>query len=166
MNKVLKIATLNARSLRNKKGELEILVKAQKLQIISVTETWGEEWISDGIFALKGCTMYRDDRDRIGGGTILYISDTIEQGVCEELNTRDVESSAWCWITEKNGKKTLVGSIYRSTSSTPENNRRMLVERARANEIARDNRILILGDFNVPKVNWVDMDVGVPTTYI
>ena len=66
----------------------------------------------------------------------------------------------------KNGKKTLVGSIYRSTSSTPENNRRMLVELARANEIARDNRILILGDFNVPKVNWVDMDVGVPTTPI
>ena len=105
MNKVLKIATLNARSLRNKKGELEILVKAQKLQIISVTETWGEEWISDGIFALKGCTMYRDDRDRIGGGTILYISDTIEQGVCEELNTRDVESSTWCWITEKMERK-------------------------------------------------------------
>ena len=66
----------------------------------------------------------------------------------------------------KNGKKTLVGSVYRSTSSTPENNRRMLVELARANEIARDNRILILGDFNVPKVNWVDMDVGVPTTPI
>ena len=101
--------------------------------------------------------MYRDDRDRIGGGTILYISNKIEQRVCKALYTRDVESTAWCWITEKKGKKTLVGSVYRSTSSTPENNEKLIKELERANEIAGDNRILILGDFNVPKVNWEDM---------
>ena len=59
----------------------------------------------------------------------------------------------------KNGKKTLVGSVYRSPNSTPENNRWMLAELACANEIAGDNKILILGDFNVPKINWVDMDL-------
>ena len=140
--------------------EFEDLATEKELQIISVTETWGKEWITDGIFALKGYTMYRDDReDKGGGGTILYISDRIEHRVCRPLNTKDVESSAWCWITEKSGKKTLVGSLYRSPTSTLENNRKMLEEIKRAYEIAGNNRILILGDFNVPRINWDIMDL-------
>ena len=147
--------TINAQSLKNKMNEFRILVEERKPQIISITESWGEEWISDGIFALKGYTMYRDDRNRMrGGGALLYIKDNIEQRVCRPLNSDNFESSTWCWIIEKNGKKILVGSVYRSTSSSALNNNRLIKKIEKANEIAGDNRLLILGDFNLPNIDW------------
>ena len=57
----------------------------------------------------------------------------------------------------KKGEKILVGSIYRSMSSTDENNALLLEKIRKAYEIAGDNRILLLGDFNVPKVDWAEM---------
>ena len=62
------------------------------------------------------------------------------------------ESSAWCWVIEKGGKKTLVGSVYRSTSSCPENNAKLLNLIEKANKIVGDNRLLLLRDFNVPRI--------------
>ena len=133
------------------------LVETNKPQIISVTESWGKEWINDGIFSLKGYSMYRDDREnKEGGGTILYISNKIEHRACKPLNTNDFESSTWCWVIEKGGKKILVGSVYRSTSSTAQNNRQLLNKIIKANNIAGENRLLLLGDFNVPKVDWTE----------
>ena len=134
--------TINAQSLKNKMNEFRVLVEKNKPQIISITESWGEEWISDGIFALKGYTMYRDDRSRMrGGGALLYISDNIEQRVCRPLNSDNFESSTWCWIIEKNGKKILVGSVYRSTSSTAENNKCSIDKIQKANEYTNGEKI-------------------------
>ena len=59
----------------------------------------------------------------------------------------------------KRGKKRLVGSVYRSPTSTIENNNLLLKKMEQANDIAGDNRLLILGYFNVPKINWVDKDL-------
>ena len=152
--------TANAQSIRNKRDEFETFVELKKPMIISITESWGKEWINDGAFALKGYTMYRDDRKvKVGGGTLLYISNKIEQRACRPLNATEVESSVWCWIVENTGKKTLVGSIYRSTTSTKANNKLLLDEIAKANDIAGDNRLLILGDLNVPYINWSNREL-------
>ena len=69
--------TINAQSLKNKMNEFRVLVEKNKPQIISITESWGEEWISDGIFALKGYTMYRDDRSRMRVGELYFTLATI-----------------------------------------------------------------------------------------
>ena len=54
--------------------------------------------------------MYRNDREgQEGGGTILYVSDKLEHRSCRPLNNQDFESSAWCWIIEKGGRKYLLG---------------------------------------------------------
>ena len=67
--------------------------------------------------------MYREDREgKKGGGAILYVSSDIEQRSCKALDAKGYESSAWCWIIEKGGKKKLVGSIYRSPAA-PKNDR-------------------------------------------
>ena len=156
----LKCITTNAQSLKNKMGEFMKLVEIHKPKVISITESWGKEWINDGIFSLKGYSMYRDDREgKEGGGTILYISNKLEHRGCRPLNTHDFESSTWCWIIEKGGKKILVGSVYRSTSSTAFNNRQLLEKILKANDISGDNRLLLLGDFNVPKIDWTDKNL-------
>ena len=92
-------------------------------------------------------------------GAILYVRNDIEQRSCKAMEAKGYESSAWCWIIEKGGKKILVGSIYRSTDSSPENDELLLKMVEHANEIAGDNRLLLLGDFNVPFIDWKDKDL-------
>ena len=60
--------TINAQSLSNKMNEFKLLVTEKNPDIISITESWGNEGITDGIFALTGYTMYRDDRTSSSGG--------------------------------------------------------------------------------------------------
>ena len=124
--------------------------------IIGIIETWGRDKL---LLNLKGFTAYRNDRSDGKGGAILYVKDGIEQRVCRPLNTQGFDNSAWCWIVEKGGKKTLVGNVYRSTSSTEENDKLLLDKLLLANEVAGDNRMLIMGDFNLPNVDWEDRDL-------
>ena len=160
--RVLKCVVINAQSLQNKMSELRAdEFKNRNYHIISVSETWGKENIPDSVYALDGYTMYRRDRlGKIGGGTVLYVKEGIEQRVCRPLNAPGYDSSAWCWILEKGGKKILVGSIYRSGNDPAENDKLLLEKINEAGELAGDNRILILGDFNVPNINWEEGDLG------
>ena len=100
--------------------------------------------------------MYRSDKANGYGGTILYVRNNLEHRSCRPLNTQDYDNSAWCWIVEKGGKKILVGSVYRSPNSTLENDKLLLEKLKLAQEVAGDNRVLILGDFNVPRVDWAN----------
>ena len=44
-NKLLKCMTINAQSLKNKMDEFKSVIDREKPHIISVTETWGKEWM-------------------------------------------------------------------------------------------------------------------------
>ena len=79
--------------------------------------------------------------------------------MCRPLNVHSFENSTWCWIVGKGGKKILVGSVYRSPNSTPANNVKLMEKIEKANDLVGDNRLLILGDFNVPKIDWVSKDL-------
>ena len=159
-NKTIKIMNTNAQSLIQKMTDLQWRVNLLEPKIISVTETWGKEWIKDGILKLDGYTMYRNDRKgKRGGGSILYINNKLEHRVCRPLNALSFESSSWCWVSEEGGKKILVGSIYRSTSSTANNDKLLLDVIEKASDVAGENRVLIMGDFNVPGIDWEKRDL-------
>ena len=150
---------INAQSLRYKMDELKKQVEIRKPHIIAITETWGNEDLGDALFQLKGYNMYRNDREdknyKFGGGTLLYVDKKLGQRACKPLNCKPFESNTWCWVTPKQGKKVLVGCIYRSTSSSAENDSNMLITLNLASDMAGGNRLLLMGDFNVPKINWV-----------
>ena len=102
---------------------------------------WEASLIKTECFKLDKYTMYRSDRvGRDGGGTILYVRNNVEQRVCRALNTHKCESSAWCWVIEKGGRKILVGSVYRSPNSTRENDKLLLKQIEHANEIVPHQR--------------------------
>ena len=157
--------TINAQSLILKKDDLREKARIHKPLIIGVTETWAEEGMDDGVFKLDSKSnkekyvMYRGDRE--GGGTLLYISTQLGQRECLALkrptNQVPFDSSVWCWVTPTKGKKILVGCIYRSTSSLGPNNDKLMRLLNLANDIAGENRLLILGDFNVPFIDWKNM---------
>ena len=52
-----------------------------------------------------------------------------------------------------------MGCVYRSPNSTEDNDKLLLDKLLLANDIAGDNRLLILGDFNLPNVDWEDWDL-------
>ena len=150
----------NAQSIKLKMEEFKEMMFQEKPHIIGVTESWGQEWINDGLFTLKGYNLYRNDRkDRRGGGTLLYISNQLGQRECRPLNNSNFDSSIWCWVTPKQGKKILVGNVYRSDTNSGENNKQLLKLLESANDIGGDNRVIIMGDFNCPKVDWINKEV-------
>ena len=63
-----------ARSIVNKKNELNIMVEDIDPHIIGITESWANIDITDAEFGLTGYVMFRKDRiGRRGGGVILYV---------------------------------------------------------------------------------------------
>ena len=75
----LKCVCLNARSIVNKKSELDIMVADIDPHVIGITESWANEDIVDAELALTGYVMFRKDRrERRGGGVILYIKESIQ----------------------------------------------------------------------------------------
>ena len=74
----IKCVRLNARSIINKKDELNIMVDDIKPHIIGISESWANNDITDAELGLEGYAMFRKDRmGRRGGGVLLYIKDTI-----------------------------------------------------------------------------------------
>ena len=74
----IKCVCLNARSIINRKNELDIMVDEIKPHIIGITESWANNDITDAELGLEGYVMFRKDRmGRRGGGVLLYIKETI-----------------------------------------------------------------------------------------
>ena len=70
---------LNARSIVNKKNELNIMVEDIDPHKLGITESWANTDITDAELGLTGYVMFR--RDRIGrreGGVILYVKEYIQ----------------------------------------------------------------------------------------
>ena len=91
----IKCVCLNARSIINKKDELNIMVDDIKPHIIGITESWANNDITDAELGLEGYAMFRKDRmGRRGGGVLLYIKDTIPAVQLQE--EADCNEAIWC----------------------------------------------------------------------
>ena len=85
----LKCVCLNARSIINKKNELDIMVDEIKPHIIGITESWANNDITDAELGLEGYVMFRKDRmGKRGGGVLLYIKETIPAYLLIKLSSR------------------------------------------------------------------------------
>ena len=70
---------LNARSIVNKRNELNIMVEYIDPHIIGITESWANTDMTDAELGLPGYVMFRTDRiGRRGGGVILYVKESIQ----------------------------------------------------------------------------------------
>ena len=74
----LQILYFNSRSILPKMDELLALVEADNPDLICVTETWLNADCTNAEIAVPGYVVCRRDRDRHGGGVMLYIRDTFQ----------------------------------------------------------------------------------------
>jgi len=156
----VKILYTNVRSLTkgNKREELKILLQDHNVDILGVTETWGRCDILDSEFEFSGFKLYRKDRsllnDKKGGGVALYIRDSLVSIECDDLNSRQCES-VWCKVYANPEDCIIVGVCYHNPGAEDAETNQLF--QCIRSAMAMDLPILIMGDFNYPGVNWVQL---------
>ena len=145
----LKSCSLNARSIVNKRTELQAMVATKELDIIAIIETWLNPEIMDQEILSSNYNIYR--RDRLGkvGGVLLALRDNI---CC--YRRCDLETDCeilWCEVHFNPCSTYFIGEYYRSPSS----DMAYLTKLVQSLEnFSPSCYILFLGNFNLPNVNW------------
>ena len=75
--KGLKIANLNVNSLMKNLDEIRLILSNKALDILAINESKIYNQISNDEIHIHGFNIIRKDRNRFGGGVVLYIRDTI-----------------------------------------------------------------------------------------
>ena len=146
----IKCVCLNARSIINKKTELNIMVDDIKPHIIGITESWANNDITDAELGLEGYVMFRKDRmGRRGGGVLLYIKENIPAYKVQLQEEADCKEALWCNLVTGHTTVT-IGVVYRCPNITIQNNEKI---HNAISEVSKGDCI-IMGDFNHGNIKW------------
>ena len=146
----IKCVCLNARSIINKKDELNIMVDDIKPHIIGITETWANNDITDAELGLEGYAMFRKDRmGRRGGGVLLYIKENIPAYEVQLQEEADCNEAIWCKLVTGHTTVT-IGVVYRCPNITKQNNEKI---HNAISEVSK-GECIIMGDFNHGNIKW------------
>ena len=119
--------------------------------VLCVTETHFSSEITDAEISIPNFNVYREDRvgDKKGGGSVIYVR-----------NTYSVQKLDWFCDTESIALKIVsdlselyVVCIYRSPSLTAIENEKLLGQLSKI-PTELDKNIIVIGDINLPDVNW------------
>ena len=91
---------------------MKILAQEIKFDILCLNETKLDAKIDDDDIYITGYTSCRRDRDRYGGGVIIYVADSLESYPIDEFYNKDIEA-LWTKICLRRSKPLVIGTIYR-----------------------------------------------------
>ena len=149
-SKGLKLAHLNINSLLPKISYVRILLSKTKLDVLVVSETKIDDTISDNELKIDGYEIYRQDRNRHGGGVLFFVSDLLESHPLKHLCNKNTEA-LWVKICLKKSKPLFIAGVYRPPSrgsqlESTENICTYLTNSIR--KLPDQGEFFILGDFN------------------
>ena len=110
--KGLEILHLNINGLLHKLNYVKMLADKIKFDVWSLNETKLDGSIGDEDIEIPGYSTYRKDRNKFGGGVLLYVVDSIESYPIIELKHTEFEV-VWTKICFKRTKPIIIGSLYR-----------------------------------------------------
>ncbi|XP_060799413.1 uncharacterized protein LOC132901016 [Neoarius graeffei] len=143
--KGLYILHLNVRSLLPKIDEVRNLAHQWNPSVLCFSETWLDCTILDPEVDIPGYSCVRKDRDRNGGGVVVYIRNNIAFNVRPDMMDNDLEA-VWVNILLPKTKAILLGACYRPPDV---NNFYNILEEVCLNaEGFVDSEVIITGDFN------------------
>ena len=151
-----KVILFNAASICNKVHELSLLVATEKPDLVAVTETNCNTSIHDSLLHMKGYDLIRCDRHQGSkGGVLLLVRSTV--AVCSIVLMAH-PSGTWealkCDL-QFTDNTLRVACIYRSPGNMDHNTENDFL--TFFNSIIPNNsrkKILIVGDFNFPNIDW------------
>ena len=148
--KGLRVCHLNICSLRNKLDELRLFCDRYQPHVLSLNETWLDNFFTDNEISLPGYNMMRRDRDRNGGGLVVYVDENLGFTHLENnvMIRTEVENEAiWFELMQPKSKKILFSALYRPPNFDPStfiNN----IEGKLASLTKDGIETILLGDFN------------------
>ena len=145
----LKCVLINARSIINKKQELEAMVLEENPDLIFITETWADEIHSSAELKLSGYDCHRNDRQGRGGGCIIYAKEDLKTTPLEVLTNTDRTDTVWCKVEDLT-----LGVCYNTTANSVEDEEPLLELMRKA--CLKD--AVITGDFNHESIDWELME--------
>ena len=144
----------NADQYMNKRNEMNILVEEEQPDIIGITEVKPKQSrykISESEIAIKGYELFHNLGDE-GRGVALLVKEEMNPTPNDCLNSQFSEN-VFVDVTQGDGTALTVGLIYRSPSSTEENNDRLCSLIRQTADKTKTN-LLMVGDFNLPSIDW------------
>ena len=128
-----------------KLSELKNIALQINPAVISLSETWLDESVTDNEIHIDGYSILRKDRNREGGGVCNYIRNDVAFVTRQDLSTDDDFEFMWIELLLPKTKPILVGTCYR-----PPKQRSFLDFFANTlSKIDPSSEIIILGDFNI-----------------
>ena len=106
---------LNCRSVIKYIEDLRLLILSTEAHVISLNETRLHSSVGDGEIDVPGYNVVRCDRNRDGGGVLLYIKDSFNYMSCEESSLFQIEAVAVKILLGT--KHLLISTIYRPPSA-------------------------------------------------
>jgi hypothetical protein len=145
----------NCASISNKLPELTDLAAHISPHLILLTETWLTSDVPDSEIDLPGYVLHRFDSTRgRTGGVCLFATNTLPLSVAPMTpNYLTFVDSLWLTLRLKGRDTLLIGLIYRSPSSSTEDDVFLSNLLQRIHDL-NYSHLLILGDFNCPTINW------------
>ena len=139
---------MNARSIVNKIPELNLLVNSENPDLICISESWLDQTIDSSLLSLPGYVIFRKDRNRHGGGTLL--------GVKANLNPKEVVHNTSNEVViadiHVNEVKLRIVCAYRPPSLNSENNEVFVNFLSAQLELC--SSFVVVGDFNYSGIVW------------
>ena len=133
------------------------LIIENQFDIIALSETWLDNSISDELIQLNNYTLYRRDRNRRGGGVLLYVNQSLSSCRRPDL---EFEGSEMAWVEVTINKlKVLICCCYRPPGQNAAEINMFISNFQSSIDSAiytQHDHIFILGDLNDRCVEWND----------
>ena len=124
------------------------LIYFKDYDIIAITETWLSDNILDQERIPTGYTIYHNDQSSRGGVVMLVVKHSIPSHALNIL----AESETLC--VHIGNKNSLTLCLVYIPPNSPESHIQSLCDYISTTVSHFDNKYLLLGDFNLPTINW------------
>ena len=145
--KGLLICSLNAPFLLKHKVKIEMLLRENKINILALNETKISETVCDSLINIEGYNHERYDRNRYGGGVLVYIKDTItyDRILDSDLEPNSLETVS-IQIKPKCAKPFVIIAWYRPPKHKIDDI--LNIEKLYKNHDKSNTEVRIMGDSN------------------
>ena len=147
----------NACGIVNKMHELRVIAELYEAKIICITESHLNSSIKNAEIKLNNFRVFRKDRDtgKKFGGSCIFVHNSIDAALLETFVAPDSVG-----INIKLDSLSLkLACVYRS-QNLEENEQKLLIQQIANLKTGEDDQIQVVGDFNLPDVNWESITVN------
>lgn len=148
----LSVFYTNARSIVNKRNQLNLELASKSYDIVILTETHLDHTIADGEIFPRGYTVFRRDREhhgRHGGGVLIATRDSVRAFPRDDLHV-DTSELFFVELVLSNKKKLTLRVFYR----LPNNDLKPLEDLKLALNQISPTELILVGDFNLSAIDW------------